>query len=408
MLDLERELTRLKRAGLLRHTREITSSQGPSVGLDGQRVVLLCSNNYLGFADHPRVREAAAAAVGRWGVGAGASRLISGTMEPHRELEAALAEFMGTDSALLFGSGYLANTGVVAALGSDPAGTVLSDARNHASIVDACRQAKARTRVYRHRDLDHLEWLLRDSPAGPRLIVSDTIFSMDGDVAPLPGLVELARRHGARLVVDEAHAVGAYGPAGRGVAAAAGLEGEIDAIVGTLGKALGSYGAYVACSRRMSQYLVNCARTFIFSTAPPPALAVAAREALALLRERPQLPRLLQSNSDVLRRSLREHGFDTGESETHIIPLLFGEPGTATAVSEGALANGVLVSAIRPPTVPSGTSRLRLVPMSAHSPRQLTKAAAKLARATAEAGLEIGTSPFPPSLERPERADSVA
>ncbi len=285
MTDVAARLGELRDRGLYRRLRLIEGAQGPRVTLDGRSVLLLCSNNYLGLADEPRVREAAAEAALRWGAGAGASRLISGNMEAHRSLEAGLAEFAGYDAALLFGSGYLANTGAIAAL-AGAGEVVFSDALNHASIIDGCRLSRAETFVYRHADLDHLEWGLREAGGRGSLIVSDGVFSMDGDVAPLAGLLELARRHGARLMVDDAHAIGAIGPGGRGSVAAAGLSGEVDVVVGTLGKALGSYGAYVCATPETTDYLLNTARPFIFSTAPPPPAVGAAAAALELLDRR--------------------------------------------------------------------------------------------------------------------------
>ena len=260
-------LDELEDRGLYRRMRLVSGPQGPRVLLDGKRVLLLCSNNYLGLADHPRVREAAARAAMRYGVGAGASRLISGNMTLHHRLEKRLAEFKGTESCVLFGSGYLANTGVISALARQ-GDVVFSDELNHASIVDGCRLARAETFVYDHLDVEHLEWGLDEAGGRGSLIVTDGVFSMDGDVAPLEEIVELARRYDARVMVDEAHATGVLGPGGRGSVAAAGLSGEVDVIVGTLGKALGSYGAYVCCSDEMSRYLVNTARTLIFSTGP--------------------------------------------------------------------------------------------------------------------------------------------
>src|ERR687887_2741973 len=252
MDEIEQRLDELKALGLHRRMRLVSGPQGPRVVLDGRPVLLLCSNNYLGLADHPRVREAAADAAMRWGVGAGASRLVSGTMTVHRRLEERLAAFKGAEAALLFGSGYLANIGVVSALaqlgaagGATP--VVFSDELNHASIIDGCRLAKGETFVYRHCDVEHLAWGLRQAEGRGAVIVTDSVFSMDGDVAPLPELVELARRHDVRLVVDEAHGTGCLGPGGRGAVHEAGLEGEVDVVIGTLGKALGSYGAYAAC-----------------------------------------------------------------------------------------------------------------------------------------------------------------
>ncbi|HXA53831.1 MAG TPA: aminotransferase class I/II-fold pyridoxal phosphate-dependent enzyme, partial [Solirubrobacteraceae bacterium] len=245
MSEIEQQLAEIERRGLGRRLRMVSSPQGPRVLLDEQEVVLLCSNNYLGLANHPRVREAAAEAALRWGVGSGASRLVSGTMSVHGELEQRLAAFKGSEACVLFGSGYLANLGAIGAL-AGPGDAIFSDALNHASIVDGCRCARAEVHVYRHRDAEHLQWSLRHHGGrGRRLIVTDSVFSMDGDLAPLQEIVTLARRHRARVLVDEAHATGALGPGGRGAVAAAGLEDEVDVLVGTLGKALGGYGAYV-------------------------------------------------------------------------------------------------------------------------------------------------------------------
>ncbi|HSO97815.1 MAG TPA: aminotransferase class I/II-fold pyridoxal phosphate-dependent enzyme, partial [Solirubrobacteraceae bacterium] len=266
MSDPQARLTELDRRGLRRRTRLIEGAQGPYVELDGRRVLLLCSNNYLGLAEHPRVREAAARAARELGAGSGSARLVSGTMTIHETLEARLAAFEGREAALLFGSGYMANLGVLSAL-AGRGDVVLSDALNHASIIDGCRLARAETVVYRHCDLDHLAWELARTRGRGALIVTDSVFSMDGDVAPLAEIVELARRHGARVVVDEAHGTGALGPGGRGGCAAAGVAEQVDVIVGTLGKALGSYGAYAACDAEIAELLLNTARPFIFSTA---------------------------------------------------------------------------------------------------------------------------------------------
>src|SRR3989440_4685741 len=275
MSDIEERLEDIKSRGLYRRMRLISGPQGPRVLLDGRPVLLLCSNNYLGLADHPRVREAAAEAAMRYGAGAGASRLISGNMRIHRRLEEQLCDFKGSEACLLFGSGFLANTGVIQALARQ-GDVVFSDSLNHASIVDGCRLAGARTFVYDHCDMDHLEWGLREAAGRGALIVTDGVFSMDGDIAPLAEIVELAHRYDARVMVDDAHGTGALGPGGRGSVHAAGLEDEVDVITGTLGKALGSYGAYACCSRTMAKWLVNNARTPIFSTAlPPPAVAAA-------------------------------------------------------------------------------------------------------------------------------------
>ncbi len=367
-------------AGLLRRMRTVESAQGPRVTLDGAEVLLLCSNDYLGLANHPTVAAAAIDAIERWGTGAGASRLVSGNMEPHARLERRLAAFHGTESALLFGSGYLANTGLVAAL-ARRGGVVFSDALNHASIIDGCRLAGAETFVYRHRDLEHLEAGLREHAGRPALIVTDGLFSMDGDVAPIARLGELARRHGARLMVDDAHAIGALGPGGRGTVAEAGLQGEVDVVVGTLGKALGSYGAYACTSAEVRELLVNTARPLIFSTALAPACAAAAEAALGLVESRPELVARLRGNAGVLRGALRAEGLEIGDSSSQIIPVLVGDPDRAVASCRRALDQGVYAQAIRPPTVPDGTSRLRLTVMAGHRIEELERAAAVIARA---------------------------
>jgi 8-amino-7-oxononanoate synthase len=384
--EVAERLEELRQRGLHRQLRLIEGPQGPSVTLEGRPVLLLCSNNYLGLADRVEVREAAAEAALRWGAGAGASRLISGNMEPHRRLEERLAAFKGYEAALLFGSGYLANTGVIAAL-AGRGQVVFSDELNHASIVDGCRLSRAETFVYRHGDLEHLAWALYHQRGRPALIATDGVFSMDGDVAPLPELLELARRHGARLMVDEAHATGAVGRGGRGSVSAAGLSGEVDVVVGTLGKALGSYGAYVCAGAETVDLLVNCARPFIFSTAPPPAAAAGAEAALELLEAEPALVDRLQANAGVLRTALAGEGLGAGSSKTQVVPIQVGEAEAAMELCEAALRRGVFAQGIRPPTVPEGASRLRCTVMATHTAEELVGAARAIGAAARETGL---------------------
>jgi 8-amino-7-oxononanoate synthase len=386
MLDLQDRLSELEELGLYRRMRMVSGPQGPRVVLDGKPVLLLCSNNYLGLADHPCVREAAADAAMRWGVGSGASRLVSGNMTLHRRLEERLAAFKGTQTALLFGSGYLANLGVVPAL-ARKGEIVFSDELNHASIIDGCRLAGAETFIYRHADVEHLEWGLRNADGRAALIVTDGVFSMDGDTAPLEEIVDLARRHDVRVMVDDAHGTGTQGPGGRGSVAEAGLDGEIDVIVGTLGKALGSYGAYVACDHVMARYLVNTARPLIFSTGLPPAAVAAAMAALQLLEEQPRRVERLADNCDALRDELAREGFDVSGSRTQIVPLIVGDAALAMRICESALEHGVFAQAIRPPTVPAGTSRLRLAVMASHTRAELREAARVLAEAALRHGL---------------------
>jgi glycine C-acetyltransferase/8-amino-7-oxononanoate synthase len=380
VLEIEARLDELRALGLYRRLRMVSGPQGPRVVLDGRPVLLLCSNNYLGLADHPRVREVAADAAMRWGVGAGASRLVSGSMTIHRRLEEALAEFKGSEACLLFGSGYLANTGIVAAL-AERGGVVFSDALNHASLVDGCRLARAETFVYDHADVEHLEW----------------------------GLA-VARAYGARLVVDEAHATGALGPGGRGAVAEAGLEDEVDVVVGTLGKALGSYGAYACCDASLARYLVNTARTLIFSTALPPPAAAGALAALKILVEQPRRVARLRANAQALRDQLEAEGFHLGgpQAGTHIVPLVVGGAADALRMCEEAIDRGVFAQAIRPPTVPEGTSRLRLAVMASHTRAELREAARVLAAAARSAGIDPrATTPVPsptPTELEPEGA----
>ena len=377
--DIHDRLEEIRDKGLYRRMRCVSGPQGPRVLLDGKPVLLLCSNNYLGLADHPRVREAAAEAAMRYGAGSGASRLISGNMTIHRRLEEQLASFKGSEACLLFGSGYLANAGVVSALARE-GDVVFSDALNHASIVDGCRLSRAETFVYDHCDVDHLEWGLRQAQGRGSLIVTDGVFSMDGDVAPLEAIVELGQRYDARVMVDEAHGTGATGPDGRGAVAHAGLEDEVDVIVGTLGKALGSYGAYVCCDSEMAKYLTNTARTLIFSTALSPPAVAAAMAALELLREQPRRVEKLQRNAAVLREALAAQGLPVPDGTTQILPVIVGDAGEAVRASERALEKGVFAQAIRPPTVPAGSSRLRLTVMASHTRSELRDAAQVLAK----------------------------
>jgi len=410
MSEIEERVQELERRGLGRRLRMVSGPQGPTVLLDGKPVLLLCSNNYLGLADHPRVREAAAEAAMRWGIGAGASRLVSGTMTIHRRLEERLAAFERSETCLLFGSGYLANLGVIGAL-AGRGDTIFSDELNHASIVDGCRLSRAEVVVYRHADVEHLDWSLRHhgdrrNGRGGRMIVTDSVFSMDGDLAPLEEIVELARSYRARTVVDEAHATGALGPGGRGAVAHLGLEGEIDVIVGTLGKALGSYGAYVCTDADTVRYLVNTARPLIFSTAPPPPAVAGALAALELLQERPQLVERLRANARVLRGALALEGFPVPEEGIHIVPLVVGDERAASHLCAEAIERGVFAQAIRPPTVAPGSSRLRLAAMASHTPSELQLAASALGEAARAIGLDpaaIG----PPLIERAAPEDDT-
>jgi glycine C-acetyltransferase/8-amino-7-oxononanoate synthase len=401
LTDIEQHLAELEELGLYRRMRLISGPQGARVLLDGKPVLVMCSNNYLGLADHPRVREAAADAARRWGVGSSGSRLISGNMTVHRRLEQRLAEFKGTDAALLFGSGYLANTGIIPTLANE-GDVVFSDELNHASIVDGCRLSRADIFIYDHGDLEHLSWGLRQARGRGSLIVTDSVFSMDGDYAPLEGIVNLAKEHDARVMVDEAHATGCVGPGGRGLVAALGLTNEVDLIVGTLGKALGSYGAYAACDTSMARFLINSARSFIYSTAPAPPVAAAAAEALEILIEQPRRVERLRQNTSLFRRELIKHGFEVDDNGTQIVPLITGDAQRAMQMTEMALERGVFVQAIRAPTVSPELCRLRVSVMASHTAEELRTAAKIIFDAARNAGFNSETG-MPGEFAAPAR-----
>jgi len=385
-MDLEQRLDELMGLGLYRRMRLVSGPQGPRVVLDGKPVLLLCSGNHLGLADHPRVREAAADAAMRWGVGAGGTRIVSGTMTIHRRLEERLAAFHGSAAALLYGSGYLAAVGVVGAL-AEPGTLVLCDERSHPALRDGGAIAGAETRAYGHGDVDHLAALLREAGPRPTLVVTDAVFATDGDVAPLEEIADVVQRHRARLVVDEAHGVGCLGPGGRGAVAEAGLEDEVDVVVGSLAKALGSYGGYAACDATTARFLANRSRTLTASTAPPPPAVAGALAALELLVEQPHRVEKLQANADTLRAELARAGFEAGGASTPIVPLVVGDAGLVLRIRDAALEGGVFAEALGPPTVAAGAARLRLTVMASHTKAELRDAARVLGRAARRAGL---------------------
>ncbi|MGD9764308.1 MAG: 8-amino-7-oxononanoate synthase [Candidatus Binatia bacterium] len=372
--ELARELQQLARAGLRRALRPVDGPQDARILIDGRAVLSLCSNNYLGLANHPEVIEAAVAAARAYGIGAGASRLISGSMRIHHELEERLAALKRAEAALLFTSGYQANVGVITAL-VGPGDAVFSDALNHASLVDGCRLSRASVQVYAHAEAAALEERLRETPARRRLIVTDSIFSMDGDRAPLAAICELAERYDAMVMVDEAHATGAIGARGAGLVEVLGLHDRVAVQMGTLGKALGAAGAYVAGSRTLIEYLINRTRTFIFTTALPPPVVAAAAAALELVAREPERRTALERNARRLRAGLRALGFDVpGEPSCHIVPVLIGEAEPAMALSRGLLEHGVFAHGIRPPSVPPGTARLRATVMATHTEADIDEA----------------------------------
>ncbi len=364
----------LKEKGLYRSLRVIHGEQGPWVELEGKRVLNLSSNNYLGMASHPRLKKASAHAVHDYGCGSGASRLICGTLELHEALEKRLATFMNTEAALLFNSGYAANVGIISSI-VGKGDVVFSDELNHASIVDGCRLSRAEVVIFPHNDMNTLEEKIsssfRQDPDRRRLIVIDGVFSVDGDLAPLPDLVRLADTYDAVLMVDEAHATGTVGPGGRGALAHFGMEGKVHIIMGTLGKALGGFGAFAAGSRELINYLINTSRSLIYSTALPPSVLSSTMAALDVLEETPSLVEKVQENAGYMRERLTALGYDVLSSHTPILPVMIGEADLSTEFSGLLLKEGVLAVALRPPTVPEGTSRIRVTVMATHTREDL-------------------------------------
>ncbi len=376
-LDTEREA--LEQVGLLRQLRNVMSAPTGTINLDGRDVVLFGSNNYLGLSTHPKVIAAAVQATRTFGTGASGSRLISGNNELYTILESNLAEVKGTEAALVFSSGYVANTSIIPVLAGE-GDLILSDALNHASIIDGCRLSRATKKVYQHCDLEHLKTLLSESHAFQRrLIVTDGVFSMDGDIAPLSDICDLAARHDAMVLVDDAHGFGVLGADGGGTVEHFGLEGDKIIQMGTLSKAVGALGGYIAGSRSLIELLINRARGFIFTTGLPPATLAAANAALDIIRSTPELRQRLFSHAKCLKTALIDVGYTLLPSETQILPVVLGSPQRATRIAESLLTEGVFAPAIRPPAVPSGTSRLRLTVMATHTEAEIQQAIAGFA-----------------------------
>jgi len=389
---ISKELEALQDAGLYRRLRRVEGDQGSTLMLDGREVINFSSNNYLGIANHPALAAAAKAAIDRYGCGSGASRLISGNMTLHEELEAKLAQFKNTEAALVFNSGFQANIGILSTLAGE-GDAILSDSLNHASIIDGCRLSKARTLVYAHCDLNALEAALKQAAsARRRLIVTETIFSMDGDEAPLAAVVDLAEKYDAMVMVDEAHGTGVFGANGAGVVAKLGLASRVLIQMGTLGKALGGFGAYVAGSRELCDLLINRCRSFIFTTSLPPAVMAMALAAIDLVQSEPQRREALQQNCQQLQQGLSRLGFELGQSASPILPLIVGDAARCMALSAALLERGVFAQGIRPPTVPLGTSRLRITLMATHSMGQIERALSVFDEVKKRSWPEITTS----------------
>ena len=381
----EEELLELEKQHLLRKPIIIESYQGAIITINRRRMLLMCSNDYLGLSQHPALKEAAVAAMERYGFGSGASRLVSGTSLIHEELEHKLTEFKKTEATILFNSGYAANTGVIPAL-AEKGDVIFSDRLNHASIIDGCRLSRASIRVYGHKDMNHLETLLKDHGHHSRkLIITDGVFSMDGDIAPLPDLVELAEKYNALLMVDDAHATGVLGKGGRGTVEHFGMEGRIPIQMGTLGKAFGSYGAYVSGSRDLIRFLINRTRSYIYSTALPPVVCAASLAALKIIKNDTARRERLWRNRERFATGLKSLKIECGNSETPILPLMIGDTERAIKIGARLLESGIFVAAIRPPTVPEGTSRIRTTLMAGFSDHDIDMALAAIGKVWNEA-----------------------
>jgi 8-amino-7-oxononanoate synthase len=375
------EMEQLRHAHLFRRCRCIDSSQGPAVRMaqDGEKV-LFCSNNYLNLAEDPRVIEAACRAMRTYGFGSAAARLISGTMRPHSDLENTAACFLGKQAALYLPSGWTANQAVLSTL-PQKGDLVLMDRYDHASIIDAVRASRADFRTYRRDGVDRLERILRQGAYKHVFIVTESVFSMDGDCADVRALVELKQRYGAFLIVDEAHSLGCMGKTGAGLCQEQGILDQVDIVVAPLGKAVGAAGAIIAGPQGVIDYLINKARPFIYTTAPPPALAAGAAEAIKIIQTEPERREKLHQNAAWLREKLTAMGLDIGQSNTYIIPIMLGSSEKALAISDALYRAGYYVAAIRPPTVSPGTARLRLSVQSAHASCQLEGLCQALAEA---------------------------
>lgn len=370
------EVKELHERHLYRPLRELQGPQGARATFDGREVINLSSNNYLGLTNHPRLVRAAVEATEKYGVGSGSVRTIAGTMTLHNQLEEKLAWFKHTEAALVFQSGFTCNSGVIPVLVGD-GDAIVTDALNHASIIDGIRLTRAQRKIFAHSDMNALEGALKDTQAARRrLVITDGVFSMDGDVARLDTIVELSERYGAMVYVDDAHASGVFGADGRGTVDHFGLHGRVHVQVGTLSKALGSLGGYVACSQALKELLIHRGRPFLFSTSHPPAVTAACLSAIDVLVDEPQLISRLWENARYFKQGLRALGLDTGQSESPITPVIAGSGAKATALSNGLFERGVFAQAIGYPTVPDERSRVRTIVTATHGREDLDAALA--------------------------------
>jgi len=372
---LREQIEQWKSEGTFQRLRVLESESAAESRYDGKEVINLASNNYLGLTTHPKLREAALEAVRKYGVGSGAVRTVSGTMRLHLDLEERIAAFKHTEASVVFQSGFAANAGTVAAI-LTPEDHIVSDELNHASIIDGCRLSRAKIHVFPHKDVAAAERALAelDSTPGRKLLISDGVFSMDGDIGPLPGLAEAAERHGAIMMVDDAHSSGVLGRNGRGTVDHFGLHGRVPIQVGTLSKAIGVLGGYVCGSRDLIDFLYHRARPFLFSTSHPPAVAAACLAAFDVLEQEPERIAALWSNARHFKKGLTGAGFDTGTSETPITPVMMGEAKTAHEFSRALFDEGVLATGIGFPTVPRGKARIRTIVTATHTRAELDRA----------------------------------
>ncbi len=383
---IEQAIAELKEQNLYNNIRTIESPQGAWVTIEGRKVLNMCSNNYLGLANHPALREAAKKAIDEYGVGPGAVRSIAGTMSVHEMLDKAVAEFKRVEAALTLQSGFMANLAVIPAL-VGRGDTIISDELNHASIIDGARLSRAKIKVFQHADMDHLEALLKEDNEGKVLIVTDGVFSMDGDIAPLPTIVELAKKYGAITMVDDAHGEGVLGESGRGIVDHFNLHGQVDIEVGTFSKAIGTVGGFAAGSAKLIEYLKQRARPFLFSSALTPPDVMATLESIKILTENSELVDRLWDNGRYFKEEMKKRGFDVGVSETPITPVMLGEAEVAAEMSKRLFENGVFASKIGFPTVPRGKARIRVMISAAHEKSDLDFALEQFTKVGREMGI---------------------
>ncbi|MFJ8247202.1 8-amino-7-oxononanoate synthase [Peribacillus asahii] len=368
---LNQELQQIREQGLFRTLRRMDAASDPETVLEGKKILLFSSNNYLGLANDSRMKEKAIEAINQFGTGSGGSRLTTGNLSLHEQLERDIASFKGKEASLVFSSGFLANVGIISTL-MKKGDVILSDSLNHASIIDGCRLSKADTVIYNHVDMNDLEKKLQSVTSYQRrLIVTDGVFSMDGNIAPLPAIVSLAKKYGAMVMVDDAHSTGILGKTGAGTAEHFGLTHQIDLLMGTLSKSIGAEGGYVAASQSLIQYLRNKARTFIFQTALSPSVVAASIEGIRIIREERERSVRLLENAEFLRNGLKKSGFTLVDGSTPILAVLIGSAQDAVRFSKRLEEEGIFAPAIRPPTVPEGMSRIRLTIMATHRQEQL-------------------------------------